>query len=128
MAKHYADKPIDQWNTNDLMAYISDQHKERFGVDYVPFGGWNAERGHIARWFGTTKKAGKYDKELVKEFVDHCLATYKPSAKYPGINFGFMATYMTNEFQIVQRAYNRRMKDEEEADEPIEDLSEWFNS
>src|SRR5699024_12869582 len=78
--------------------------------------------------FRSARKAGKYDKELVKEFVDHCFATYKPSAKYPGLNFGFMATYMTREFQAVQKAYSQRKKDEEEATEPIEDRSEEHTS
>ena len=128
MAKHYTEKEIDKWTVNDLITYMDDQHRDRFGIDYQPFGGWAAERGRIGQWFGTARKAGKYDKELVKEFVDHCFATYKPTQKYPGLNFGFMATYMTQEFQAVQKAYSQRKKDEEEAAEPIEDLSDWFNS
>lgn len=128
MAKHYTEKEIDKWTVNDLLAYMSDQHQIRFEVDYQPFGGWSAERGRIGQWFGTARKAGKYDKALVKEFVDYCFATYRPNEKYPGISFGFMATYMTREFQSVQKAYNQRKRDEEEASKPVEDLTDWFNS
>ena len=128
MAKHYTEKEVAKWTVNDLIAYMDDQHRDRFGIDYQPFGGWAAERGRIGQWFGTARKAGKYDKELVKEFVDHCFATYRPNEKYPGISFGFMATYMTREFQAVQKAYNQRKKDEEETSRPVEDLSDWFNS
>ena len=128
MAKHYTEKEVAKWSVNDLLAYMTDQHQIRFEIDYQPFGGWSAERGRIGQWFGTARKAGKYDKELVKEFVDHCFATYRPNEKYPGISFGFMATYMTREFQAVQKAYNQRKKDEEETSKPVDDLSDWFNS
>ena len=44
MAKHYTEKEIDKWTVNDLIAYMDDQHRDRFGIDYQPFGGWAAER------------------------------------------------------------------------------------
>ena len=131
MAKHYSEKPIEKWTVRDLTDYMSDEHVRRFGCDYAPFGGWAAERGRIGQWFGTAKKAGKYDKALVKEFVDYCFETYSPNAKYPGISFGFMATYKTAEFQAIQKRYEQRKLDEKKAEEITQDkssISDWLNS
>ena len=49
MAKHYTEKEIAKWTVNDLIAYMDDHHRDRFGIDYQPFGGWAAERGRIGQ-------------------------------------------------------------------------------
>jgi hypothetical protein len=121
MAKNYSDKPVADWTTNDMLAYLSDQHLARFGIDYQPFGTWASERGQLGNWIGTRKKDGKYGAEFTKRFIDVCLAEYRPTRDYPGINFGFMVAYMKRNIQTVQleimRAGAAAQSQAEEVDE-----------
>ncbi|TFI46268.1 hypothetical protein E4O93_18750, partial [Diaphorobacter sp. DS2] len=119
-AKTYHDKPVAKWNVRDMLAYLGDEHKRRFGVDYQPFGTWAAERGQLGNWVGTAKKRGKYGAEFTKRFIDVCLAEYRPTRDYPGINFGFMVAYMKRNIQTVQlevmRAESAKQSQAEEVD------------
>jgi hypothetical protein len=119
--KNYADKKVADWNTNDFIAYLSDEHQRRFNVDYQPFGTWASERGQLGNWIGTRKKAGKYGAEFTKRFIDVCLAEYRPTRDYPGINFGFMTGFMKRHIQTVQlemmRAESAAESQAEEVDE-----------
>lgn len=127
----YQDKEIAKWTVNDLIAYMSDEHARRFNCDYKPMGSWAAERGRIGRIFGTAKKPGTHDKETVKAFVDRCFVKYKPTAQYPGVNFGFMATYMSDELQILERQLNQAKSEGEAVDiqtEEKSDIENWFVS
>lgn len=120
-AKTYHDKPVAKWNVRDMLQYLGDEHKRRFGVDYQPFGTWAAERGQLGNWIGTAKKRGKYGAEFTKRFIDVCLAEYRPTRDYPGINFGFMVAYMKRNIQTVQlevmRADAAKGSQAEEVDE-----------
>lgn len=128
MAKTYAEKDVSKWNTNDFVKYFDDQHQERFGIPYEPMRGWAAERGVVSGAVGTARKDGAYPKEVVKAFIDDCLANYKPTEQYPGTSFMFLYTYRKTDLQRLLVAHNRRKEDEKKAAEPIEDLSDWFNS
>ena len=108
MTKKYDELPVDKWNTRHFAHYLADEHKRLYGVDYVPFRGYQAEAGILGRYIGTTKKPGLYDKALVKAFIDACFAEYKPSAQYPGLSFGFMSTYMTRNLQRLQAEEARK--------------------
>jgi hypothetical protein len=102
MAKHYSEKEVADWNTNDFIAYLSDEHQRRFNVDYQPFGTWASERGQLGNWIGTRKKVGKYGAEFTKRFIDLCMADYKPTRDYPGVSWGFMVAYMKANIQRLQ--------------------------
>lgn len=131
MTKHYSDKPIDKWNVNDFVKYFDDQHREQFGIPYEPMRGWQAERGVIAGAVGTAKREGAYPKAVVKEFIDECLANYKPTQQYPGTSFMFLYTYRKTELQRILVSHNQRSKDEEQAEEITKnkaDIAEWFSS
>lgn len=119
--KTYKDKAVEQWNANDFLKYMCDEHLERFKCEYAPFGSWSAERGCLWQYIGTIKKAGKYDKALIKEFIDYCFKTYKPTASFPGINFGFMATYRKNDLSRLQKQRNQKINDTVESKKTIED-------
>lgn len=107
MAKHYTELPVADWNTTHFRNYLTDEHKRRYGVDYVPFRGFNAEAGMLGRFIGTARKPGQYDKALVKAFIDACFDEYKPTPQYPGLSFGFMSTYMTRHLQRLQAESQR---------------------
>lgn len=129
MALHYTDKTVDKWNVKNFIDYMADMHRELFHCEYAPFGSWAAERGRISKLFGTATKAGKYDKELVKQFVDETFKSYKPSQRYPGTSFGFMWTYRQQDFTRIQKEYLARKTDEKEIDAGVsDDVSDWFNS
>ncbi|MCU7556601.1 hypothetical protein [Macrococcus capreoli] len=128
MAIHYSDKPVEKWNVRNLTDYLCDEHRNRFGIDYAPFGSWQAERGTIGRVFGTARKEGTHNKRLIKEWIDYVFETYKPSQQYPGISFGFAWKYRQSDLQVVQK----RLLDEDKAAEieaqPLDDVAEWFKA
>lgn len=129
MALSYQEKTIDKWNVKNFIDYMSDLHRELFNCDYAPFGSWAAERGRISQIFGTATKAGKYDKQLVKEFVDHTFRSYKPTERYPGTSFGFMWTYRQQDFIRLQKSFVARKIDEQEVAKGVDDdVEDWFNS
>jgi len=130
MTKHYTELPVDKWNTAHFRNYLVDEHKRRYGVDYVPFRGFNAEAGMIGRYIGTTRKPGQYAKTLVKAFIDACFDEYKPTEKYPGLSFGFMSTYMTRHLQRLQAEESRKVNASEAVkasdNDNIAGLSDWL--
>ena len=132
MANHYSEKKVDDWTVNDFLAYMNDRHTELFGVEYMPFGSWAAERGRLGKSIGTQKKAGEYPKEVIKRFIDECFKTYRPTAQYPGINYGFMETYRKQDLQRIIVAYNQEKKDEEAQAKQSEgigdEILDWFSS
>ena len=125
MAKKYSEKEVADWSVNDMLSYLSDQHLARFNVDYQPFGTWASERGQLGNWIGTKRKSGKYGAEFTKRFIDVCLAEYRPTRDYPGINFGFMVAYMKRNIQTVQLEMMRAEAEETQNDSE-EELNDWW--
>lgn len=129
MAKSYHEKDVNDWNVNDFMKYFGDRHYELFEVEYLPNGSWSTERGIVANAVGTTKKKGKYDKEVFKRFLDVCLNTYKPTKQYPGTSIGFSLGYRKNILQQVMAESKEESKIErEQSAEVSSDISDWFLS
>lgn len=128
MAKKYDEKPVSQWSVNDMLAYLSDEHKRRFNVDYQPFGSWASERGQLGNWIGTKRKAGKYGAEFTKRFVDECLASYKPTKQWPGMAFGFMVAYRKQVIQRLQLEALDADRNEQavETSDSYEDVEGWL--
>ena len=131
-AKDWRNRPVETWNTTSFCEYLKDTHKERFGIDYVPFGGWRVEQGMIGNLIGTQSRTAPKPRTasnaLVKAFIDECFATYTPNAQYPGTSFGFSFAYRKNVLQRLQAeelAQSRRR--EAVADTPdIEQLTDWW--
>lgn len=129
MALNYDEKPVDKWNVKNFIDYMAAEHKRLFGCDYAPHGSWAQERGLIGTVFGTTKKEGKYDKALVKRFIDVAFSEYRPSAQYPGTNFGFMWTYRQAEFIRIKKEYDEEKRAVKIAEAPIdESVVDWFKA
>lgn len=130
MTKHYTELPVDKWNTAHFKNYLADEHKRRYGIDYVPFVGYAAEAGMIGDLIGTKKKPAKYEKALVKQFIDVCFDEYKPSSKYPGISFGWMTKFMVRNLQRLQAESLRKAsaKDAVQAsdNDNIDKLADWL--
>jgi len=124
-ATHYSDTPIEKWNTAHFQAYLHDQHVERYGIQYVSAGSVVAERNLIAKYIGTARKPGAYGKETVKAFIDACFTQYKPSERYPGLNFYFMTCYMAQELQRAELSVKRREEESKSIDD-MEEVENWL--
>lgn len=131
-AKDWQARDIGDWNVSTFTAYLSDKHKEMFGVDYAPMRGWRAEQGILGGLIGTqSRKAPKprtASNALVKAFIDETFGSYTPNAQYPGTSFGFMWTYRKADWQRLQAeelARERRKASAEDAPS-LEKLDEWW--
>lgn len=92
-ASDWQNRNIENWTVGTFRAYLKDRHVELFGVPYMPFVSWQVDSGKVKA------EIEKYGGEAVKRFIDLSFASYRPTAKYPGINFGFMQAYRGNELQ-----------------------------
>lgn len=108
MAKHYDEIPVEQWNVRHFHNYFSDLHVKKLGVSYQPGGGWRVEQGLIGDIIGTQKKAAKYDKALIKEFMRRGIEEYRPRPGYPGVSFMWLWTYRKNVLQELELEYKRK--------------------
>src|SRR5690625_1289050 len=122
-AKDWRNRDIDDWNVTTFTEYLRDKHREVFGIEYAPMRGWRMEQGQIGRLIGTKTKEGSHSKAVVKRFIDEGFRTYKPTAQYPGTNFGFLYAYRRNILQRIE-AEEQAGKKREQAREEAPDLDE----
>src|SRR5699024_8420579 len=131
-ANDWQARAIEDWNVTTFHTYLADKHKELFGCEYVPFRGWQAEKGMIGRLVGTRTRAGTYDKATIKRFIDEGFKSYKPTPQYPGTSFGFLYSYRRNILQRLEAeeaAKARRDERGKQAEMTTEDydrLSDWL--
>lgn len=99
-AVEWYNRPIDKWNTKSFQTYMSDKHKEKFELPYVPWRSYSQEMGMLKNFMN------EVGNETVKNFIDECFKTYKPTPQYPTLNFGFMYSYMRS--QVLPKIYNTK--------------------
>ncbi|CAH0305891.1 hypothetical protein [Priestia megaterium] len=126
-ADAWDERNIADWNVTTFRVYLYDRHRELYGLDYV--GAVKRDCGMISDMIKKT------DKATVKTFIDACFTDYKPTPKYPTLNFYFMKTYMGDrvlpKVLLAQRA-ERLLEAEElpiektESSENINELKGWF--
>ena len=121
-------RDIEDWNVTTFHAYMVDKHKEMFGCEYVPFRGWQAEKGMLGRLIGTRTRAGTHDKAMIKRFIDEGFKSYKPTPQYPGTSFGFLYSYRRNILQQLEAEEGRKesVKQAEMTAEEYDRLSDWL--
>lgn len=83
----YVNLPLDKWNATTYRAYMKAIHEDKYGIPYVANN--HAVEGRFIKDMQT-----KYGNKALKAFIETCFATYKPTHKFPGLNFGFMYSYM----------------------------------
>lgn len=134
-AKAWSERHIDDWNVSSFCAYLTDKHREMFGVDYAPHGGrWGFEQGVLGDLIGTQSRTNPKPRTAsnadVKAFIDVTFAGYRPTAQYPGTSFGFMWTYRKQDWQRIQAesAAQARRKAAVEASDNDNwgEVSEWL--
>jgi len=130
-ATDWQNRNIDDWNTTTFHAYMQARHRELFNCEYAPMRSWQMEQGMLGRLIGTRSKEGTHDKAVIKRFIDEAFETYKPTAKYPGTNFGFIYSYRRNILQRIEFEERTRIDAEEnkqpkQTAEELDDLADWF--
>src|SRR5699024_7270346 len=129
-AKDWRNRDIDDWNVVSFTEYLRDKHREQFGIEYAPMRSWRMEQGQIGRLIGTRTKEGTHSKAMVKRFIDEAFASYTPTAKYTGTNFGYIYTNRWNLLQRIEAeaSEKKRLKERRESVEEVDytDLSEWI--
>ena len=123
-AKDWRARDISDWNATTFRAYLEEKHMERFGVPYARRCPIAAEAAMIKRMID------EHGPETVRAFIDECFKQYKPNSRYPGVNFAFMQTYMSDCLQRVlkQKAREERRKEREARQESqdLREILEWL--
>lgn len=126
MAKRYDEVPVKDWNTTHFRQYMEDLHEDVLGVSYYPTGGIAADAGMLGSLIGTRKKPAKYEKELVREFIERCIRTYRPRAGFPGISLAFMLSFRKNILQELELEYQRKKLEVATEDDDYSEMEEWL--
>lgn len=79
--------PVEKWNATTFREYLKYLHLEKFGIPYVPKN--YAVEGRMLK-----RTWEEYGKLATKRFIEKCFEIYRPTPNYPGVNFGFMYSYM----------------------------------
>lgn len=133
-AKDWRNRPLETWNVASFCAYLTDKHKEMFGIDYAPMRGWRTEQGILGGLIGTQSRTAPKPRTvsnaLVKAFIDETFAAYRPTAEWPGTSFGFMYTYRKNVLQRLQAEELAKAKRTEAAkkteDDDWDEVEAWL--
>lgn len=125
---NYTDKPIEKWTVNDMLSYVADKHLELYGIEYVPYRSWSAERGLLGNLIGTRTRPRKYSPAVVKRFVDECFASHRTTPQYPGVSFGWFWTYKKAVWQRVLAEEKRKeaAAKAESDDDNWDELDDWL--
>lgn len=115
-ARDWKNREIADWNATTFRVYLEEKHAEIFGIPY-------ARRGPIAMEAAMIKRMiDEHGPETVKAFIDECFRRYRPTSRYPGVNFAFMKAYMGECLQRVIRG-QARMTPEPDYTAPTSDVS-----
>ncbi|PEA53458.1 hypothetical protein CON64_18625 [Bacillus pseudomycoides] len=99
--KDWRNLPQEKWNGTTIREYINHLNVEKFGIPAVS----NNVRRENAMIAAMIKAEGI---EVVKEFVEVCVTSYKGSEQYPTVNFGFMYSFM--KAQYLPKILNKQLQ------------------
>lgn len=127
-ANDWKARDIEDWNVTTFHAYLIESNKEKYGIEYVPFGQgpisrrWSTEKGQLKQ------AITKHGNEIVKAFIDKCFESHRYNPEFPTLSFGFMWAYLRDTLQRAEAEVQRRQKreaivDDEEQNDTGED---WF--
>lgn len=114
--------PVDKWNVTTFRAYMAHLHQEKFGIPYVT-NNYAVEGRFIKDTFE------KYGKEATKRFIERCFDMYKPTPQYPGINYGFMYSYMRQRIlpQVLKELAAEKLRKQRQQQAQTQKIDkDWF--
>jgi hypothetical protein len=86
-ATDWKSRPIAEWVPKTFQTYLADQYKEKYGTKYVTNSyGFEGKK--------LKEMLAEHDNETIKRFIDTCYREYRPTAKWPTVNFAGMYTFM----------------------------------
>ncbi|MBA4542060.1 hypothetical protein H1164_03985 [Thermoactinomyces daqus] len=97
----------EDWNAHTFNAYLRDKHPEKFGIPYVT--------RNIRLDLGMIKNMlDEYGAEVLREFIDQSFELYRPSPRYPGINFPTMVRFYKARLipRILSEQVNAKKREE----------------
>lgn len=124
----WRNRELTDWNVTTFHAYLIETNREKYGVEYLPFGSgpvskrWATEKGQLKQ------AVTKHGPEVVKAFIDRCFESHRFNPDFPSLSFGFMYAYMRNELTRAEVAVAKQ----KEIETAIEDSDtknideEWF--
>lgn len=119
----YENLPIEKWNATTYRAYMKHLHEQRFKIPYV------ANNFAVEGKMITTMR-NDYGNEVVKRFVEACFKQYTPTnPAYPGLNFGFMFSYLRERYLppvLAQIAKEKQIQANTEKAEGTAIDTDWF--
>lgn len=89
--KDWQGLPIEKWNATTYREYMKHLHQAIYGIPYV------ANNYAVEGRFITNMRK-EHGNEVVKRFIEKCFELHSPSEKYPGLNFGFMYSYLRERY------------------------------
>lgn len=115
--------PLSDWNSRTFQAFLKDRHVEIYEIPYT-VNNYAAQAGMIKRM---VEDLGA---EVVFRFINACFDEYKPTQRYPGINFPFMYSYMRERVlpsvMSEVKKEERRKEYTEVNDMSSDQLEEWL--
>lgn len=123
-------RSIEDWNANTFIAFIADNTRERYGVEYSP-GGSGSKQQRWARERGMLKQAqGRYGNAVLKRFIEICWREYRTTKpeQFPYPTVVFMISYMDRYFPQaqVEVAAESRRKETKVNEINCDELEEWL--
>ena len=124
-------RSIEDWNANTFIAFIADNTRERYGVDYAP-GGSGSKQQRWSRERGMLKQAqGRYGNAVLKRFIEICWREYRTTKpeQFPYPTWTFMYSYMDRYFAQAQAEVARESRREERKKDvgvDYEELADWL--
>jgi hypothetical protein len=120
--KDFENLPIDKWNATTYRAFMADLHQRKYGIPYVANN--MAVEGKFLKNMYT-----EYGQEVTKRFIAKCFETYKPTPRYPALNFGFMYSYMRQQnlpVVLKEMATEQLKAKRQEQEQQTEIDTNWF--
>jgi len=117
-AKDWRNRAAADWTVTTFRAYLADEHERRYKIPYVA-------RSYAVEGRWLKSMIADHGAEVVKRFIDSCFDEYKPTAQYPGLNFGFMYSYQRARVLPRVLAQEVRTKAATQADK-WSDIADWL--
>jgi hypothetical protein len=117
--KDWRNLPTSDWTVTTFREFLADQHEAKYGIKYT-----TRNYAIEARWLKSM--VAEHGPEVVRVFITACFAEYKPTQKYPGLNFAFMFSYQRSRILPMVLAGARRRQVAERAEVENEAIDDWL--